>query len=285
MYANIYQHSHAFPNIQMGNVAVQCLQILVGVKTRMYANLPSKLTVYFEEMIKEQEKKALNRIAWHYVDEIVRPDTLNELFAKEINSMKNLPGLGKNSEGNRNWFMMNLKAYLPIAEARFIDNTVRTVTTHIFDVPRGGRMTRIDMEPLPSHSFHAPQILDDANVKELMQVSDELASVRAEVTARVRELTKLRHALRAMPPAKFSRSFVRSPVKNERIRGDHQSPKASQEPFNEEFSDFSSVRDENSNFSCNSENSFHDSIHAEDEGPTTRRFFKRGRLFRSRRGK
>lgn len=152
-------------------------------------------------MIEEQREKALNRLDWHYVDEIVRPNTLNCLFEKEINSMKNLPGLGKNKDSNRDAYVCNLKAYLPIAEARYIDVAVRTVITHILDVPKDDRMTRVASEDAPQYSFDAPQIFDDEDMDGLMKIRDDLSARRETQVARVSVLKELQEVLKAMPDA------------------------------------------------------------------------------------
>lgn len=172
--------------------------MLVRVKASKYENLPRRLNKYLASMIEEQRKKAQNRLSWHYVDEIVRPDTLNKFFEQEINAIQNLPGLGKDMDGNRDAYVSNLRAYLPIAEARYIDNAVRTVTTHIMDVPKGSRMTRLNSEEPPVYSFQAPQIYEEGNMKHLMKLRHEVAEKPENVMAKVRVLEELYDALCSM---------------------------------------------------------------------------------------
>lgn len=187
---------------EIADAAIECLHVLVRVKASRYENLPARLSKYLTDMIEEQRMKALNRLSWHYVDEIVRPDTLNWLFDKEISAVKNLPGLGKDTDRNRDAYVCNLKAYLPIAEARYIDNAVRTVTTHILDVPRGSRMTRLESEDPPKYSFLAPQLYESENIKHLMRVRDEISSQPDNLKAKIGVLEELQDALQGMsaPP-------------------------------------------------------------------------------------
>lgn len=179
-------------------VAIACLDVLVRVKASRYENLPRRLNKYLANMIEEQRKKAQNRLSWHYVDEIVRPDTLNRLFEEEINAMQDLPGLGKDMDGNRDAYVSNLRAYLPIAEARYIDNAVRTVTTHIMDVPKGSRMTRLDSEEPPTYSFQAPQLYEEGNLKHLMKLRHEISDKPEDLLSKVKVLEELHDALLTM---------------------------------------------------------------------------------------
>lgn len=184
---------------RMADAAIDCLSILVQVKASRYQHLPAWLNEHFRNMIEEQRAKAHTRLEWHYVDEVMRPDTLNEFFKKEIDAIKNLPGLGKNKDANRDAYVLILKAYLPIAEARYIDNAVRTVTTHIFDVPSGKRRSRVPSDVEPKYTFQLHQVGDVEDMNDLMKIRDDLAEKREEQTAKVAVLEELRDALRAIP--------------------------------------------------------------------------------------
>eukprot|EP00177_Eucheuma_denticulatum_P001103 GFKZ01002005.1.p1 GENE.GFKZ01002005.1~~GFKZ01002005.1.p1 ORF type:complete len:874 (-),score=133.92 GFKZ01002005.1:4095-6470(-) len=184
---------------QIADSAIECLSVLVQVKASKYQNLPSWLNEHFRNMIEEQRAKAHTRLEWHYVDEVMRPDTLNEFFKKEIDSIKNLPGLGKNKDGNRDAYVAILKAYLPIAEARYIDNAVRTVTTHIFDVPSGKRRSRVPSDVPPKYTFQVLEIQEVEDMDDLMKIRDDLAGKREEQAIKVAVLEELRDALRAIP--------------------------------------------------------------------------------------
>ncbi|KAI0558862.1 hypothetical protein FGB62_182g138 [Gracilaria domingensis] len=147
-------------------------------------------------MIEEQTGTARNRLEWYYVDEVLRPDTMNAEFKKIYRSQKKVPGMGADNEKTRETFVANLKSYLPVAQARYIDNVVRTVTTHIFDVPIGKQRARVSPEhELQKYPFLASQILGGRTIRDIMKLRDDVYEKRETVKKKIIALKSLREAL------------------------------------------------------------------------------------------
>lgn len=173
--------------------------MIIDVKAGKYERLPALLRDYFGKMINEQKLKAQNRLQWQYVGEIARPTSRTEDFMTRYAAQQNMQGLGPSVEQNRDTFVKILKAYLPVAESRYIDTAVITVSTHILDVPLGDAIHRADFEEEPEFVFLANSIKGDLNTEDLMKVRDDLSVKRTAVEEKVKELEKLREALYMQP--------------------------------------------------------------------------------------
>jgi len=207
--------------------AITCLNVIIDVKASKYERLPTKLKDYVERMITEQKQKAQDRLQWHYIDEIVRPNTKNVLFVKACTEGKDIDGLGSSDDSNRNTFVKVLKAYLPVAEARYIDNALSTITTHIMDVPLGEKITRVDGEMGATYLFLANCIKGDVKVEDLMKIRDDLSQKRSNVTVKIEELLKLREALQMQPASsQFSGIHPNGETTAESINGKASNGKA-----------------------------------------------------------
>lgn len=200
--AKVWRHlAHAMCN-DIADAALDCLKLLVRVKASKYSQLPHWLNEHFKRMIHEQRTKALIRLDWHYVDETLRPDTLNEQFRRDVDALRQIPGLGRDVDGNRDAYVASLRAYLPIAEARFVDNAVRTVTTHIMDVPVDKRRCRVESDQMAKYTFATLDVAAVLEGKGLMGIREELEREREEQAEKVEVLEKLRDALRDIPFAR-----------------------------------------------------------------------------------
>lgn len=160
-----------------------------------YQILPGILKEYLEKVIGEQKKKALARLSWHYVDEISRPDTLNKSYAKLV-ADANIPGIGKDLRSTTEAYNKNLEMYFQFAEARYVDNVVRTITTHIFDVPLNDSLLRTAVKEHFTYVFQATEIEKGHKMEDLMKIRDDLEKERNKAEGKISELESLREALR-----------------------------------------------------------------------------------------
>lgn len=165
--------------------------------------LPGILKDQLCKVINEQKEKAMNRLEWHYVDEISRPDTLNKGY-KELIKQTNFPSLGKDTKSNAEAYNKNLELYFRFAEPRYIDNVVRTITTHIFDVPLNGFHIRTKLERDFKYVFQAPEIQEGHKLEDLMKIRDDLEKQRNKVEVKVLQLENLRDTLRDHEPSNSS---------------------------------------------------------------------------------
>lgn len=119
-------------------------------------------------------------------------------FLKALHKKK-APGLDENDDDNRVTYVTILEALFPVVEERFIDNAVRTVTTHIMDVPLRGHIARVEIDIPPKFVFSSERILCDFRLEELLKIRDDLEGERKGVSEKVEELEKLWTALRGEP--------------------------------------------------------------------------------------
>lgn len=136
----------------------------------------------------------MKRLEWHYVDEACRPNTENKQYKKLLEASKFSP-IGKDVKKTTEAILQNLDAYFQYAEARYADNVIRSVTTHIFDVPLNEELTRVATETKFKYVFQACEIQGQHDLNELMKVRDDLEEERRAVETKIHDLAKLRDAL------------------------------------------------------------------------------------------
>lgn len=141
-------------------------------------------------LINEQKSKAMNRLEWHYIDEVSRPDSMNKEYEKLIKETQIAP-MGKNVKETAEAFNKNLEIYFQFAEARFADNVIRTVTTHILDVPLNDELTRAKTEKPSKYVFLAMDIEKGHDLTELMKLRDDFRIKREAGQKKLEQLMKL----------------------------------------------------------------------------------------------
>ncbi len=162
-----------------------------------------------EKIIEEQKNAALTRLQWHYVDEIGWPDTMNQQFTDELEKL-DPPGLSNKKGSTSDTFMKVFTAIFPVIENRFIDNAVRTVTTHIFGVPVNRIHVRNDRAEKFKHKFtpgHVRRLLSEKipeGVGEdisdyLFELKDDRERKHKGLQKKIEELEKLRSVLDSKP--------------------------------------------------------------------------------------
>ncbi len=174
-----------------------------------YKNLPKILRKLANLVIEEQEDAALTRLMWHYVDEVGRPDTMNEQFMEKLKSLEPT-GLGYDIESTCDTYIKVFTSIFPVIENRFIDNAVRTVTTHIFDVPvdysslrneRAGefkfKFTPFDVRNFVPNEIHE---LGEESIKDyLFELKDDREKKFKLLEKKIQRLKNLRSALNSKP--------------------------------------------------------------------------------------
>ncbi len=189
--------------------AKSCLEVIIRVRAGQYKNLREILGILANLIIDEQLKFALTRLKWHYVDEIGRPDTMNEQFLNKLASLKP-SGLSHENGKTRDTYIDLFSSIFPVVENRFIDNAVRTATTHLFDVPVNHPNIRNDTAKAFDHRFTAFDVrkllskemqgLDEETIWEyLFQLNDNRGRKREVLEKKIEKLENLRSVLDFKP--------------------------------------------------------------------------------------
>ena len=150
-------------------------------------------------MIHEQRLKAMNRLEWLYVDEVVRPNTNNKQFIERYSELGEAAGLGRSIDSTRDTYIQILRAYLPVAQERYCDSAIRMVTTHILDVPLGKERTVVKSEQEAEHGFQAHKICLEKDLEVLLTTGDQVTARRDLLKKKITQLSKLRTALEQQP--------------------------------------------------------------------------------------
>lgn len=182
------------------NTALKCLHILIDLKAGRYEKLPNVVKTYATNLINEQKERAMNRLEWHYIDEISRPDSMNKEYEKLVQETRMAP-IGKDVRETAEAFNKNLEIYFRFAEGRFADNVIRTITTHILDVPLNDELIRAKTEKPWRFVLQAMEIEKGYDLAELMKVRDDLRVKHEMVQKRLEQLVKLQEALQEQAPA------------------------------------------------------------------------------------
>ena len=209
---------------------MDCLSVLVELKAARYPYLQDRLKQYFGNMIHEQRLKAINRLEWLCVDEVVRPDTSNKQFIERYEEIGVAPGLGTDIDANRDTYIQILQAYLPVAQERYCDSAIRMVTTHILDVPLGKERTIVKSEQEPDHGFQAHKICLEKDLEELLRTGDQVTARRNLLKKKITQLSKLRTALEQQPRVGADNAEVGVSVVNAMANGIAESVEQSSQP-------------------------------------------------------